>query len=124
MSAVSKFSELMLLFNKSAHSSPWLLIRRYHHVQIIRKQNHKKLLIVLKRSSYSTQSSLSRRGIARNVLKYSLAIALGTTAGLLTGYYLMLDQFKLVYDDPNQASRTFLPDGQYQATRFVCYYNS
>lgn len=69
-------------------------------------------------SSGSSSSSGSGSGYIRNTLKYSIAVALGTSAGLFTGYYLMLDQYKVVYDDRNQASRHFLPD-EFHSTRNV-----
>lgn len=69
-------------------------------------------------SSSSNANNGPSSGYIRNTLKYSIAVALGTSAGLFTGYYLMLDQYKVVYDDRNQASRHFLPD-EFHSTRNV-----
>lgn len=72
-------------------------------------------------TSSSSSSSSGGGSFVRNALKYSLAVALGTSAGLFTGYYLMIDQYKLVYHDRNQASRTLLPE-EFRATRTVRIY--
>lgn len=55
-------------------------------------------------------------------LKYLISIGLGTSVGLVTGYYLMLDQFRFV-DDHNQAIRSFL-NHDFQPTKFVSINNN
>lgn len=68
----------------------------------------------------SSVASSTSGSLVGKALKYSLAVGLGTSAGLFTGYYLMLDQYKLVYHDRNQASRSFLPE-DFHPTRSVCF---
>lgn len=69
----------------------------------------------------SSVASSTNGSLVGKALKYSLAVGLGTSAGLFTGYYLMLDQYKLVYHDRNQASRSFLPE-DFHPTRSVCFF--
>lgn len=65
----------------------------------------------------SSGGNPQKSSFLKNGLKYFITIGLGTSAGLLTGYYLMLDQFK-PFDNQNEAVRSFLPN-DFNPTKLV-----
>lgn len=119
---------LILLKNNSQQRNGYsnmITFRQYHLLmRSITRQANKRTnsdALRLVQTAYSSTNA-SSPGIVRSALKYSLAAILGTSAGVLTGYYLMLDQYKLMNDDRNQMSRSFLPE-EFQSTRFVCVFH-
>ena len=87
-------------------------------------KNHKCICTVKQTQSarfQSTQGANSngeKKGPFGNFLKYAVSIGLGATAGLATGYWLMLDQYRA--EDENEQTRT----EDFQATRFVTIYHN
>lgn len=52
-----------------------------------------------------------------NSINYTLAVAVGTVAGLITGYVLITDSNQ--FENVNELSRSLLQGSKFEATKFV-----
>ena len=104
---------------------------RYLFTQQHKSLNHRKKLLIFtsnnqqrfqtsqnaKNSSNKNSTDDRKSGFFGNGFKYLTAVTLGTTTGLVTGYWLMRDQYKI--ENENEQTR----QTGFQATRFVSYNN-
>jgi hypothetical protein len=111
---ITKSKQIVLLFNNETRSfSTRAAFGNSKHLNSIKSNSTARFQSTQSGGSSSQNAGDGKKRPLSNFLKYAISIGLGTTAGLATGYWLMLDQYKA--EDANEQTRA----ADFQATRFV-----